>query len=767
MAENLKSAGDTLTKKLKKDYKCKLIVNGDESIPERVLIVSGKDRENIYTCFTELLSCMFASSEGVVDDKQIDVRFLLHNSLILNVIGENGATMTNIKTASGAKIKVHTKDAPDSTDRVLRVDGSSEQVIEAIKLIYQIVGDKETESEVIPYNPYSHDPINVPDYGGFANVEKPIEVEEDYSAIQLFKETIQGKRVEAEDADEDEEIVEKIGFRDMELDERIQKAISKMGWTEPTLIQERGIPLLLDGKDLLARGRTGSGKTGAFAIPLLQRILDIKNKKDGTLSQCVRGVVLCPSRELARQTTQVLKQLASSCVGIIRILDVGAKEVDVAKPLLKEMPDIIVCTPGRLAQHIKEGNVDLKDSLEYLFVDEADLIFTFGFEHDIKYILENLPKIFQAVLTSATLSPDVQRLKKMLCNNPVVLKLMEPDLPDATQLTQYVFKLEEKDKYVFIYALFKLQLIRGKTIIFVSTVDRCYKMKLYLEQFAIPVCLLNSELPSATRCHVVSQFNQGVYNILVAADEKFLGDKEDETDALERAIKKGRRKGTKVKKEDIDHLNSKRKIDKESGAARGIDFLHVSNVINFDFPKTYDSYIHRVGRTARAGHMGTSLSLVAASEQYHLDLVEERLNENGGDGQTMKPYKFNMEELDGFRYRAQDAWGSVTRIRVREARLKEIKQEMINSQKLQAYFEDNPQDLNLLRHDKSLRTIKIQPQLKNIPDYIIPSTLRDSTSGVAVKKTQSTKNFNTQQQKFKKRLADPLQFDIRKKRRRN
>jgi len=743
-----------------------LIVNGDESIPESVLKVSEKDWENIYTCFTELLSYIFASSEGVVDDKQIDVRFLLHNSLILNVIGENGATMTNIKTASGAKIKVHTKDAPNSTDRVLRVDGSSEQVIEAIKLIYQIVGDKETESEVIPYNPYSHDPINVPDYGGFANVEKPIEVEEDYSAIQLFKETIQGKSVEAEDADEDEEIVEKIGFRDMELDERIQKAISKMGWTEPTLIQERGIPLLLDGKDLLARGRTGSGKTGAFAIPLLQRILDIKNKKDGTLSQCVRGVVLCPSRELARQTTQVLKELASCCVGIIRILDVGAKEVDIAKPLLKEMPDIIVCTPGRLAQHIKEGNVDLKDSLEYLFVDEADLIFTFGFEHDIKYILENLPKIFQAVLTSATLSPDVQRLKKMLCNNPVVLKLMEPDLPDATQLTQYVFKLEEKDKYVFIYALFKLQLIRGKTIIFVSTVDRCYKMKLYLEQFAIPVCLLNSELPSATRCHVVSQFNQGVYNILVAADEKFLGDKEDETDALERAIKKGGKKG-KVKKEDIDHLNSKRKIDKESGAARGIDFLHVSNVINFDFPKSYDSYIHRVGRTARAGHMGTSLSLVAASEQYQLDLVEERLNENGGDGQTMKPYKFNMEELDGFRYRAQDAWGSVTRMKVREARLKEIKQEMINSQKLKAYFEDNPQDLQAIRHDKSLRTIKIQPQLKNIPDYIIPSTLRDSTSGVAVKKTKSTKNFNTQQQQYKKRLADPLQFDIRKKRRRN
>jgi len=543
-------------------------------------------------------------------------------------------------------------------------------------------------------------------------------------------------------------------FHEMELDERILKAIAKVGWIQPTLIQEQAIPLLLEGKDMLARGRTGSGKTGAFSIPILQRILNIKGKSDGNVHQAIRGVVLCPSRELARQTTQVLNELANSCVGVIRILDVGEKEVDAVKPLLKHLPDIIVGTPGRLAQHIKEKNVDLEKSLEFLVIDEADLIFSFGFEQDIKFILEKLPPIYQAVLTSATLSSDVERLKKLVLNNPVILKLSEPDLPDSSQLTQYVFKLEEEDKYVLIYSLFKLQLVRGKTIIFVSTVDRCYKMKLYLEQFAIPCCVLNSELPAATRCHTVSQFNKGIYSVIVAADEKFLDEGQGQT------------MGKKEKKVDKDKAASKRVKDKESGVARGIDFQFVSNVINFDFPKNSDSYIHRVGRTARAWQTGTALSLVSAKETELLQEVEERLKQVAGS-EGMRPYQFKMEELDGFKYRARDAWRAVTKVAVRDARLKEIKQELLNSHKLKAYFEDNPKDRQLLRHDKTLNTVKQQDHMKNVPDYIIPHTLRSMTAGGGQRKRKANHNRQPSEaaKKFNKRKADPLDFNLGKRKR--
>jgi len=542
-------------------------------------------------------------------------------------------------------------------------------------------------------------------------------------------------------------------FHEMGLDDRVLKAIARLGWVEPTLIQERAIPLLLEGKDLVARGRTGSGKTGAFTVPLVQRLLEVK-AGDTQAKQSIRGCILCPSRELARQTTEVLIDLTNSCQGVIRVADIGAKDVAIVKPLLKDRPDIIVGTPGRLAQHLKEGNLDLSSSLSVLVIDEADLIFSFGFEADLRYILTKLPPIYQAILTSATLSEDVTRLKKLVLNNPVVLKLSEPQLPDSTQLTQYVIKLEEEEKFVLIYALFKLELIRGKTLMFVSSVDRCYKMKLYLEQFNIPCCVLNSELPVATRLHTVEQFNKGVYSVIVAADEKVL----DEGEHLKKI----------EQKVDKDADASKRVKDKESGVARGIDFQFVANVVNFDFPPDPDSYIHRVGRTARGVQTGTALSLIHSGETELLEAVENHLAEVCGGDSQLKPYQFKMEELDGFRYRARDAWRSVTKIAIREARLKEIKMEMLNSQKLKSYFEDNPRDKQLLRHDKALHTVKHQEHLKNVPEYIVPETLKRMT-GMSKKrrgkKGKGGAKMTDTQKQFNKRKADPLDLGVSKKRR--
>ena len=554
----------------------------------------------------------------------------------------------------------------------------------------------------------------------------------------------------AEDTGNDEKVV--FPFHEMGLDDRVLKAIAKLGWIKPTLIQERAIPLIIDGRDLLARGRTGSGKTGAFCIPLVQRILDVKAQHSSqTALQAIRGCVLCPSRELARQTFEVLQSLTSSCGGIIRILDLGTKDVATMKPLLSDVPDIIVGTPGRLAEHLKAANLNL-DALTNLIIDEADLIFSFGYEADLRIILAKLPSIYQAILTSATITEDVTKLKKLVLNNPVILKLSEPQLPDSSQLSQYVIKLEEEDKLVLIYALFRLELIRGKTLIFVSSVDRCYRTKLFLEQFSIPCCVLNSELPVATRLHTVAQFNKGVYNVIVAADEKLL---DEHTPSKE-------------------ETKSNRSQDKESGVARGIDFNFVSNVINFDFPTNPESYVHRVGRTARGTQQGTALSLVNAAENNSLAHVEKHLSnwgegsdDDGTSGKYLKPYQFNMAELDGFRYRARDAMRSITKIAVKEARLKEIKGELLNSQKLSSYFEDNPRDLELLRHDKALHTVKHLEHLKNVPEYIVPETLKAMTGMASSKKRGNRKRkggqFKTQtQKKFLKKAADPLQLQISK-----
>jgi len=504
----------------------------------------------------------------------------------------------------------------------------------------------------------------------------------------------------------EEEEIKPINFHEMEIDDRILKAIAKLGWQSPTLIQEKAIPLLLEGKDVLVRARTGSGKTAAFAIPVIQKILNFKQTSE---HQEVKSLILAPSKELCNQIFKVVKDLTTKCSREVKCVDIAPQDdLNTQRPLLVEKPDIIIATPARTLQHVKAGNLTLKKSLEILVIDEADLIFSFGYESEVKELLDYLPKIYQAILASATLSEDVKSLKKIVLHNPVTLKLEEPDLAPASQLTHYHLNAEEIDKATILYALLKLHLIRGKTIIFVNTVDKCYKLKLFLEQFAIPTCVLNSELPATIRCHSVNQFNQGIYDIIVASDEKAL----EQPGTVAHADQKGAKKFRRDK-------------DKSSGVSRGIDFQFVSNVMNFDFPLDVQSYIHRAGRTARGNNQGSVLSFVSMKEKPLLDKVEKWLQQGQDDISIFKSYQFKLEEVEAFKYRAKDAWRAVTRIAVREARLKEIKQEIFNCQKLKSYFEDNPTDLQVLRHDKALHTVRIQQHLSDVPEYIVPPTLKN------------------------------------------
>ncbi|XP_003487352.1 probable ATP-dependent RNA helicase DDX56 [Bombus impatiens] len=533
---------------------------------------------------------------------------------------------------------------------------------------------------------------------------------------------------------DDENETKPKNFHELELDDRILKAISKLGWAEPTLIQEKAIPLMMEGKDILIRARTGSGKTAAFTIPLIQKILSNKRMQK---KQEIKGLIVAPSKELCKQIHDVIICLTVKCSREVKVIDVSPQlDLSAQKPLLAEKPDIVVGTPSRLLQHLKANNMKLKQSLETLIIDEADLVFSFGYEDEIKSLLNYLPIVYQAALASATLSEDVVTLKKLVLRNPAILKLEEPPLAPLSQLSHYSLAAEENDKAAILYALLKLHLVRGKTIIFVNTVDRCYKLKLFLEQFGIPTCVLNSELPAVSRCRAVTQFNSGTYDIIIASDEKSL----EEPHIIK--VKRGRRKK-----------------DKESGVARGIDFQFVSNVINFDFPQDVNSYIHRAGRTARGKNQGTALSFVSIRERPLLEQVESELKHCYNRDTLFKTYQFKLEEVEGFRYRAKDAWKAVTRIAVREARLKEIKQEVLNCQKLKSYFEDNPKDLQSLRQDKALHTVKLQSHLKDVPDYIVPPTLKRLVG------TNRKRKFNREaaaskptatQLKYQARASNPL-----------
>lgn len=286
-------------------------------------------------------------------------------------------------------------------------------------------------------------------------------------------------------------------------------------------------------------------------------------------------------------------------------------------------------------------------------------------------------------------------------------------------------------------------------------IDRCYRLKLYLEQFGTRSCILNSELPVNSRLHVVEEFNKGVYDIIIASDEhEVLGDEEDaqngeaqgEKDTNGTSENNTTTNGDKAASEGKQPSKKKRKTvrkDKEYGVSRGIDFKNVSCVLNFDLPRTSKSYTHRIGRTARAGQTGMALSFVIPADQYkkHKPTSIESCKDDEKvlakitrhqkkAGKEVKDYQFDMKQVEAFRYRMGDALRAVTGIAVREARTRELRQELIKSEKLKRHFEENPDDLHHLRHDGELRPARVQSHLKHVPEYLLPKEGKQAIADV-------------------------------------
>ena len=461
-----------------------------------------------------------------------------------------------------------------------------------------------------------------------------------------------------------------------------------------------------------------------------------------------------PTRELAGQVTKVITSLAAFCAQDIRTENLTRKEDDrVQRARLAEKPDIVIATPGRAATHLKNTVLSL-ENLTHIVIDEADLVLSYGYDDDLQVIAKELPKGIQAFLMSATFRAELDQLKGLFCRNPVVLEL--DDQEEQSKVTQYIVKCAEDEKFLLVYAIFMLKLIKGKVIIFVGEIDRCYRLKLFLEQFGLKSCVLNSELPVNSRIHVVDEFNKGVYDVIIATDEhEIFGDEDQpkndqdeaqdaemqdvnggETNGVQKNVDGGAEGAEKEQKPKKDRQKKKRRRverDKDYGVARGIDFKNVACVLNFDLPTSGKSYTHRIGRTARGDKSGMALSFVVpkehfrkhkytsiASAEHDEEVLAKIQAQQSKKGNKIEPYEFDMSKLEGFRYRLQSALAAVTGGSIREARLKELKQELIKSEKLKRHFEENPDELRHLRHDGELRAAKVQPHLKHVPDYLLP-----------------------------------------------
>ena len=556
-----------------------------------------------------------------------------------------------------------------------------------------------------------------------------------------------------------------ITFEGLKLDTRLIQSLKEQGFINPTVVQSSSIPLALEQKkDIIARASTGSGKTLAYLLPVIQTILEFKkinpnykNEKSQDSLSSSMGIILVPTRELSEQVYQNLNKVTNYCSQDIKAVNLSSSKLSetVIKSLLIESPDILISTPAKLSQ-ILNSNFFSLDDLKFLVIDEVDLILTFGYKEDLWKISEYLPlkKNLQTFLMSATLNDDIQELKEKFCKNPAILKLNDDVVnKDKSKLAQYYINVSEFDKFLLCYVIFKLNLIKGKTLIFVNNIDRGYRLKLVLEQFGIRSCILNSELPANSRQHIVDEFNKNVYNLLIATDDTEYIKEEDveDDDEEEEADNEKEIKDNEdiVKKEEKEENTSNKKnkkknnSDKEYGVSRGVDFQNVSCVLNFDLPTTAKSYVHRVGRTARSGKSGTAISFVVPTKEFGKHkpsscvtckkdekILKRIVKQQVKLGFEIKPYSFDINQMEGFRYRMEDGFRAVTQVAIREARVKELKQELLTSDKLKRHFEENPQELQKLRHDKELHPSRVQQHLKRVPDYLLPEAARKNVKKI-------------------------------------
>lgn len=357
-------------------------------------------------------------------------------------------------------------------------------------------------------------------------------------------------------------------FAELDLDPTLLEAIEEMGFSRPTEVQAQAIPQALDAKDILASAPTGTGKTASFAIPAIQYLLDFPRKKAGP----ARILVLTPTRELAMQVAEQTKALAKySHLKVATIT--GGVTYDSHAETLAQTQDIVVATPGRLMEYIESERFDCR-AIEWLVLDEADRMLDMGFGPTVDRLSAECRWRKQTLLFSATLEGrGVEGFTADLLNEPAEIDA-EPSLRERKKITQWYHRADSAEHKL---ALLKhiLNEQAQRTIVFVKTRERLAELRQQLDSAQIPCSWIQGEMPQDRRNNAISRFREGSVNILLATDI----------------------------------------------AARGIDLPDVSHVINYDLPRSADVYLHRIGRTARAGKKGIAISLVEAHDQPMMDRV--------------------------------------------------------------------------------------------------------------------------------------------------
>ncbi|MGZ8137316.1 MAG: DEAD/DEAH box helicase [Methylococcaceae bacterium] len=364
-----------------------------------------------------------------------------------------------------------------------------------------------------------------------------------------------------------------MSFKKLGLTDELLKAVTEQGYTTPTPVQSKAIPVILAGKDVLAGAQTGTGKTASFTLPLLQRLAE--NCDPHQKPRRVRALILVPTRELAAQVYESVK-VYGKFLPLHAEAIVGGASIGIQTRNLRRGCDIVVATPGRLIDHVQQRNINLSN-IEILVLDEADRMLDMGFLPDIRKIMSLLPKQRQSLLFSATVSNVIKSLAAQLLNNPVEVEVAKQNAT-ADTISERVYGIHREHKRALLSYLIGSNNWK-QVLIFVRTKHGADRLEKQLIDDGIRTAALHGDKTQGARNKALEQFKNGKVTALVATDI----------------------------------------------AARGLDIDDLPHVVNFDLPHVPEDYVHRVGRTGRAGASGEALSLVSSEEAYLLVEIEKFL----------------------------------------------------------------------------------------------------------------------------------------------
>ena len=363
-----------------------------------------------------------------------------------------------------------------------------------------------------------------------------------------------------------------MSFSSLGLADEIVRAVTERGYTLPTPIQVQAIPAVLSGGDLMARAQTGTGKTAGFVLPILQRLADKSVKGPSSGKPPIRSLILTPTRELAAQVEESVRAYGTH-MKLASMVIFGGVNINPQISRLRSRVDILVATPGRLLDHVQQKTVDLSQ-VQILVLDEADRMLDMGFIRDIKKILALLPRQRQNLLFSATFSDEIKQLAAGLLNNPVLIEVAQPNAP-ADNVAHTVYPVDrERKRELLAY------LIRHRNwfqvLVFTRTKHGANRLAEQLVKDGIKALAIHGNKSQAARTRALKEFKTGDLQVLVATDI----------------------------------------------AARGIDIIDLPHVVNYELPSVPEDYVHRIGRTGRAGASGEAVSLVCVDEHRLLKDIE-------------------------------------------------------------------------------------------------------------------------------------------------